>query len=178
MPHRPLPRPARRAGLCLLALCLLLSLPVGCGRETADVEDILAAMCDSQPPLPAGQVYVHTAVLGDEGYADDELIAALFGDGAKPREWEAVNAFAFRLSTVAAPHELAVLQCVCAQDAYEVARMCLRRADAVRRLWRNGAYAAQADAACVSVCGRYVLFGIAEDAPAAIAAGRRAIRGR
>lgn len=177
MKHRLIPRPVRRAGLCLLAFCLLLSLPVGCARRTPDTADILDAMCASQPSLPAGQVYLHTAVLGDAGYADEELLATLFGDGALPIELASVNAYAFRLSSFAEPHEFAVFLCVSAQDAYAVAEMCIRRTDRIRFLCRNTEYEAIADGAQVSVCGKYVLLAVGEDALTAIEAGRRAVRG-
>lgn len=177
MKHRPLPLPVCRAGLCLLALCLLLSLPVSCARRMPDTADILGAMCASQPSLPAGQVYLHTAVLGDAGYADEELLAALFGNGELPIELSSVNAYAFRLCSFAEPHEFAVFLCVSAQDAYAVAEMCIRRTDRIRYLCRGTEYEAIADDARVSVCGKYVLLAVGQDALTAIEAGRRAIRG-
>ena len=177
MKHRPLPRSVRRAGFYLLTLCLLFSLPVGCARRTPDTADVLDAMCASQPTLPAGQVYLHTATLGDAGYADEELLAALFGEGALPIELASVNAYAFRLCSFAEPHEFAVFLCVSTQDAYAVAEMCIRRTDRIRYLCRGTEYEDIADNAQVSVCGKYVLLAVCEDALTAIEAGRRAVRG-
>ena len=165
----------KHALILLLAISLLFSL-VSCGRE-AEVCDILAAMCDAQPSLPAGQVYLHTAVAGEAAFADEELLAVLFGGGELPVEFEVVNGFAFRLSAMGTPHEFAVFLCVSSQDAYDVAQMCLRRVDVLRRGYVGTEWEAMTQEAQVSVVGRVVLMAVGEDPLTAIEAGRRAVRG-
>lgn len=166
-------RSVLHVGVCLLALCLLLTATLGCSRSKADVREVLAAMCDSQPTLPAGQIYLSTAAPDEDTYADEELLAVLFGDGALPIELSSVNAYALRLSSFATPCELAVFLCISPQDARAVAEMCLRRTETVRRATKNTASAVEST---VSVCGKYVLLAIAQDPLTAVESGRRAIR--
>lgn len=166
----------RRILLCLLILPLLFT--VGCSRQQVEVAEVLDVMCQSQPSLPAGQIHLSTAAVGDEEYADEELLAVLFGDGELPIELSSVNDYAFRLSSFAEPHEFAVFLCVSPQDARAVAEMCLRRTDTIRLTCRGTEHEAIADNARVSVCGKYVLLAVGDDALTAIEAGRRVIRGR
>ena len=159
--------------LMLSLLCLLCS----CGRE-AEVGEVLAAMCDSQPSLPAGRIYLSGAEAGEAAFAEEELLAVLYGGGELPIEFEVINAFAFRLSEVGTPHEFAVFLCVSAQDAYDVAQMCLRRTDTLRRGYLESEWEEMAGQARVCVEGRAVLLAVGEDALTAIEAGRRALRGK
>ena len=158
----------------LLTISLLLPL-CGCGRAVTAGE-VLDAMCASQSDLPAGQIYWKSASPGEAGYADRELLAALYGEGELPPEFEVINDFAIRLCTFTEPCELAVFQCVSARDAYDVAQMCLRRAGRLKISCRETEHAAMVDGAQVSVIGKIVLMAICNDPTSAIAAGRRAGR--
>ena len=160
----------------LLALSLLLTF-TSCRHEMS-ADAVLSAMCLSQPILPAGQVYLSSASPGEKEFADEELLAVLFGDGLLPVEFEAVNAFALRLSGFAMPYEFAVFACVSSRDAYDVAQMCLRRTDQLRQSCRGTAFETIADSAQVCVIGKYVLLAAGEDTETAIEAGRRAMRGK
>ena len=162
--------------ILLITLSLLLAL-TSCGREVS-TEEVLAAMCASQPPLPAGQIFLSTAEAGEEEFADEELLAVLFGGGSLPVEFEVICEFAFRLSTGATPHEFAVFRCLSSQDAYDVAQMCLRRADLLRRGHIETEWETVTQGAQVSVCGKYVLWAVGEDAQSALETARRAIGGR
>ena len=163
----------KHALILLITLSLILAL-TSCGHEAA-VEDILSAMCESRATLPAGQIYQSSAEAGEDDFADEELLAVLFGGGSLPVEFEVICAFAFRLSTGATPHEFAVFRCVSSQDAYDVAQMCLRRADLLRRGHIETEWETVTQRAEVSVCGKYVLWAVDEDAPSAVDAARRAI---
>ena len=160
--------------LCLLLLILPCSL-LAC-RAPAQVGDILTEMIDSQTELPAGQIYRKDAPPGDGGYTDDELLSVLYGDGILPPEFEVINDFSIRLSAFAEPYELAVFRCVSERDAYDVARMCLRRVQRLAISCRETEFADMADSAQVSIRGKYVLIAICDDPQGAIEAGRRAAR--
>ena len=162
--------------ILLITLSLILAL-TSCGHEAA-VEDILSAMCDSQPPLPAGQMYQSAAEAGEDGFADEELLAVLFGGGSLPVEFEVISDFSFRLSTGETPHEFAVFRCLSSRDAYDVAQMCLRRGDLLRRGHIETEWEAVTQEAQVTVCGKYVMWAVGEDVPSALEAARRAIGGR
>lgn len=162
--------------LLLLALLPLLYFSA-CAREEADTSAILAAMCESQPSLPAGQVYLKRAEADEAAFADNELIAALFGDGEYPTEFSAVSDFALRLSAHPLPCEFAVLRCISPQDAYDVAQLCHRRLDRIRLTFLNTPYSETVEKAQIETRGSYVLFAMGEDAAAALEAGRRACRG-
>ena len=163
----------KRSFLTLTLLTMLTS----CGHEAA-VEDILSAMCNSQPPLPAGQMYQSAAEAGEDGFADEELLAVLFGGGSIPIEFEVICNFAFRLSTGETPHEFAVFRCLSSRDAYDVAQMCLRRGDLLRRGHIETEWEAVTQEAQVTVCGNYVMWAVGEDVPSALEAARQAIGGR
>ena len=163
-----------RKFLLLLTLSLLLPL-CGCGRQVTTAE-VLDSMCSSQQFLPAGQIYRKDAEPGEAAYADCELLAALYGEGELPPEFEVINDYAIRLCSFAEPHELAVFQCVSARDAYDVAQMCLRRVGRLQVSCRETEHAAMADGAQVSVIGKTVLMAVCTDPLDAIADGRRAAR--
>ena len=158
----------------LLALAMLLPLPA-C-RQDPSPQTVLDTMSATQPPLPAGQCYLDTASPGEKTYAEAELIAALYGNGATPPEWDSVLAFAIRPSSFATPCELAVFRCVSAREAEDVARMCLRRVEILRRTCRDTPYESIAAQATVSIRGSYVLMAVCPDPTAAISAGRQACR--
>jgi hypothetical protein len=160
----------------LLSLLLFLALFLVSCRASAPTADILSAMCVSQSSLPAGQLFCRSAVPGDAEYADSELLAVLYGDGILPPEFEAIHDFTIRLCSFAAPCELAVFQCASQRDAYDVAQMCLRRAERLRISHRETEYAAQADGAQVCIVGKYVLMAVCSDSLSAIEAGRSAAR--
>lgn len=162
--------------LLLLVLLPLLFLSA-CVQVETDASTILAAMCESQPSMPAGQVYLKGAEADETAYADNELIAALFGDGEYPVEFFAVNDFAFRLSAHPLPCEFAVLRCISPQDAYDVAQLCHRRLDRIRLAFLNSPYSDTVEKAQIETRGSYVLFALGEDPTAALEAGRRACRG-
>lgn len=159
----------------MITLCLLCAMS-GCGEE-AETGEVVRAMCETQMGLPAGQMYDSGAVAGEAGYAEDEMLAAMYGSGELPPEFESVNHFSIRLCGFALPYEFAVFRCVSADDAYEVAQMCLRRAHHLRVSCRETEFEKVADGALVSVMGKYVLMAVGEDAASAMEAGRQAIRG-
>ena len=165
--------PSTTALILTLLLTLTLS-PTSCSRETT-ADDILNAMCQSQNSLPAGQIYHSQAAPGEKEFADAELRSVSFGKTAET-DWEIINHFAFRLSTAGTPHEFAVFVCVSAQDAYDVAQLCLRRSDILRRGYADTAWAEMSENAQICVSGRYVLMAVGEAAADAIDAGRRAMR--
>ena len=154
--------------LLLLALCAC--------RAPAQTVDILNAMCDSQTTLPAGRIYRMDASPGDAAYADEELLSVLYGNGSLPPEFEVINDFSIRLCGFTAPHELAVFRCVSQRDAYDVAQMCLRRAERLQINCRETEHASLADGARVCIIGKYVLMATCNDPIAATEAGRRAAR--
>ena len=157
-----------------LVTVLLFSL-ISC-HASAQTAGVLLAMVDSQSDLPAGQIYRKGASVGDEGYADEELLAVLYGDGLLPPEFDVINDFAIRLSSFAEPYELAVFYCVSERDAYDVARMCLKRTQHLAVSCRETEFADMVDTAQVSIRGKYVLIAICSDPQNAIEAGRRASR--
>lgn len=158
----------------LLTLFLFLSL-CGCRRQ-ATAGEVLGAMCTSQQSMPAGQIYRMDAEPGEAAYADRELLAALYGEGDLPPEFEVINDYAIRLCSFTEPLELAVFQCVSARDAFDVAQMCLRRVGRLQVSCRETEHAAMVDGAQVSVIGKTVLMAVCADPLVAIADGRRTAR--
>ena len=156
--------------LLILPLCL-----IACDTP-AQTHAVLTAMCSSQSTLPAGQVYRMEAAPGEAEYAEDELLSVLYGNGSLPSEFEVINDFSIRLCGFAEPYELAVFRCVSTRDAYDVAQMCLRRADRIQISCRETPYSALVDNARVCILGKYVLMAICDDPLSAIAAGRQAAR--
>ena len=145
----------------------------GC-TSSASTAEILTAMCSSQTVLPAGQVYSMEALSGED--VNTELLAVLYGGGELPAEFAVMNGFDIRLSSFAEPYELAVFRCVSAQDAYDVAQMCLRRIERLRVSCRETEYASLVDSARVGICGKFVLMAICDDPISAIDAGKRVVR--
>ena len=180
----------KKPPLYTLTLILLITtiLPIttltSCARPPKNAYEILSAMTQTQPNLPAGQTYRGGAAAAanghaddghtNDGHADDELLAVLYGEGSLPCEFEVINDYAIRLSGFAAPYELAVFCCVSSKDAYDVAQMCLRRAEALRISGRETPWESITEGARVCLWGRYVLMAVGDDPLAAIEAGRRA----
>ncbi len=156
--------------LSFFSLCL-----IAC-RAPAQASEILHAMIDSQPNLPAGTTYRKDASLGEDGHVDNELLSVLYGNGTLPPEFEFINDFAIHLSSFAEPYELAVFHCVSERDAYDVARMCLKRTQRLAISCRETEFTTLVDNAQVTIRGKYVLIAVCDDPQSAIEAGQRASR--
>ena len=160
----------RYLSLFFLVFCLF-----ACESAT-QTADVLNTMCDTQSALPAGQIYRMDAVPGEAEYADEELLAVLYGNGILPPEFDVINDFTIRLCGFAEPYELAVFQCVSQRDAYDVAQMCLRRAERLQIRCRETEYAELANGAQVRIVGKYVLMAVCDDPIAAVDAGGKAAK--
>lgn len=161
----PLSRPLK----CLLMLLLLLLVFNGCASTAAVPESLVQAMMQAEKPLPAGRLYVLSAPAGDSQAPTEELLAATFGNGAPPQELARVTDAAFFLSYTQ-PCEFAVFLCDSRAATDEVARMCLRRVDAVLR--ERGTVDEQTSSHAVTVRGRWVILCLSSDPDAALRAFR------
>lgn len=162
----------------LLCCCLIVSLlGTGCGRPAVSPRTVLEAICAAQNTLPAGQIYTNDALPGEAGYADNELLSVLYGDGALPIEFQFVTAYAIRLCGTAKPVEAAVFLCTSRADAYAVGEMCLRRLDLIRRTCRGTPEEAESQNGTVEVYGKYVLFVLCPRVEEGVEAAKRAIKG-
>lgn len=170
--------PSRKActrGFITALLCALLFSLSACGSVTTTDEILLAAL-SSQKELPAGQTYHSTATPGESAYADETLLATLYGDGTLPIEFASVRAFSVYLCERYEPCELAVFLCASRADAYAVGEMCLRRLDTVKRLCNGTEWAEQSQNGTVSVVGKYVILALCPDPASAASAARARIR--
>ena len=115
--------------------------------------------------------------------ASNDLLSAAFSQGDPDREkldiWQLSQGIsdggALRFGTTASPEEYLVIRCISRADTDEVARLLLRRLDAIRRQHRGTEGERMAERAEVAVIGTYVLLVVAPDVEVAIEAARRVI---
>ena len=163
--------------VCVLLVLLLAPTSLGCGvREKPTAHGLLLAMQETELPLPPGRSYLRAVPTEDPRYLSDALITALLGSGAYPPEMDGVCDVAWRISYTH-PCELAVFQCRDLRSADAVAKLCLRRLDALRQHLpegegEDGAYLSSAR---VTVRGVWVVLCVFSDPDAALRAFRRAL---
>ena len=170
---------------------------LACAREVpTDTLEVLLAITKASSGVSAGDVYLLPGTAAATGLAkaeedgirvrvaSNDLLSAAFSQSNPDREktdiWqisqEIIDSGALRLGTTASPEEYVVIHCVSRVDTDDVARLLLRRLDAIRKQHRGTQEESTAERGQVLVIGTYVLLIVAPDAEAAMEAARRAIR--
>ena len=163
-----------------LLLCLwIFLLQGGCAhREEVPVGAVLSRLLLCEGDCPSGRIYQSTAEEGESGYFSESLCAALYGDGAVPAGWGAVEEFAIFLSAAGAPVEIAVFRATSGMGAKEIAGFCTRRSALLLRHYRGSEYEGYAAGGRVVILGRHVLMCISRNAGAAVEEARRMLKGQ
>ena len=112
----------------IILLAIIITFLSSCSQKDISVNDILSKMVACETNAPAGRVYFSSAKFGDEHFASESLLSALFG-----KEIEMAESFAFRISSFAMPYEYAIFKCS-SEDTNDIAKMCHRRIESVKRL--------------------------------------------
>lgn len=165
----------RRIITLILALMLLLA-AVSCGKSTPPIpcREILLAMADAEPSLPAGRFYSLSAAEGESEYLSDSLLRALYGEHGAVEGWLDC---ALYLSVSERPCELAVILCRDHDTASDTARLFGARLGAIRITVTDPDYGRIVTDAKVTVLGNYVLFLVSSDSEAVLQAAKDVIRG-
>ena len=179
----------------LLTIPLLMTTSACARKPPADALEVVLAMTKASPGASAGDVYLLPGTDAAAGLtkaeadgirvrvASNDLLSAAFSQGDPDREkldiWQLSQGIsdggALRFGTTASPEEYLVIRCVSRADTDEVARLLLRRLDAIRRQHRGTEGERMAERAEVAVIGTYVLLVVAPDVEVAIEAARRVI---
>lgn len=147
--------------LFLLLVSLLLFLLSSC-RKTESAEDILLSITKELDSLPYGNLYLKSAEEGDAAFLNEEIIKALYGDGAVEYEFSLIEDFAVYLCPKE-PCEVAVFKCYSSSDTDVIATMCLRRTDALCILLEGTPYNNIPKNAKVDISGHFVTVVMARD---------------
>lgn len=182
--------------LFLLTITLLMA-TLACAREVpTDTLEVLLAMTKASSGVSAGDVYLLPGTAAATGLAkaeedgirvrvaSNDLLSAAFSQSNPDRKktdiWqisqEITDGGALRLGTTASPEEYVVIHCVSRVDTDEIARLLLRRLDAIRNQHRGTEGESMAERGEVTIIGKYVLLTVAPDVEAAMEAARLAIR--
>ena len=149
----------------LLLLCLATLLLTACRQGERSAEVILEKLMGDCPSLPAGQVYLHSAVEGLPSYLNGSLRRSLYGEEGEVC-FPLLSDFALFLSSRPIPFELAVFLCESATDAHRVAAMCMTRADTLRVALRGSTFEERGEGIRVVVRGRRVIMTVTPDGDA------------
>lgn len=125
---------------------------------------------------PAGVIYLSSAEEGEEGYLSESFCAALYGDGAPPKEWASVREFAIFQSATPSPTELAVFRAAGRAEAEEIAEMCTRRLSVLRHFYRGTDGEVYASGGRVAILGHFVVMAVSSDAALAVGEAEAALR--
>ena len=171
-----------RIGMRIAAgvLCWIFLMAAGsCAqREEIPVGAILSQLLLYEADCPSGRIYHGTAEEGEAGYFSESLCAALYGDGAVPEGWGAVEEFAIFLTAAGAPAEVAVFRAASGMGAEEIADFCTRRLTLLLRYYRGSDDEVYAAGGRVVICGRYVILCVLRNAGSAVEEARRMLKGR
>ena len=143
------------SALAVFAASLLL---ISCAREyeAQSACEILFDVMKRTDGLPYGIIYRSDASEGEESYMSSSLLLTLYGEDASSLV-SRTDEFAVYLSSFEKPYEIAVFKCFSVSDAYEIAAMCLSRAERLRVLLHSTDWRALADSARVEQSGRVVV---------------------
>lgn len=159
--------------LCLL-LCMLLS-AWGCGRKTPAPEEILRAVCESQPTLPAGRIYVLSAPSDDAKHPPEPWLSASFGRGQIPPALSLVEDAAF-FTSYSGECELAVFLCKTADGTDAVSQLCLQRLNILENYWEGvEKFNTSPRKGGVTVRGKWVILYLCENPEGVLRAFRRTL---
>ena len=160
-------------------LCFwLLVLRGGCAhREAIPAGAVLSQLLLCEADCPSGRIYQSTAEEGESGYFSESLCAALYGDGAVPEGWGAVEEFAIFLTAAGAPAEVAVFRAASGMGAEEIAGFCTRRLALLLRYYRGSENEGYAAGGRVVILGRYVVMCVLKNAGSAVEEARRMLKG-
>ncbi len=166
---------SRRQLLTYFGFLLVISLLFcGCGKASAFPCDIVRAMQNAEKPSPAGRLFILSALEEEDGYIEEDLLAATFGDGILPPELEYVEDAAFFFA-FQHPCEFSVFLCNTSVDTDAVAQMCLRRLSYLKSYWKDRDEATYVQHASVTVRGRWVILCVSSDTENALRAFREAL---
>ena len=162
-----------RKFLCLL--CVLILLLVGCTGEKRTPEEVLNAVCHSQPGLPAGRLYVLSAPTDDAKHPSDGWLASAFDKDLLRAALPMVEDAAF-FSSYTHACEFAIFLCQSAKGADAVSRLCLQRLNTLKLYWEGAEVNdTPPQNAGVTVRGRWVILYFCQDPEAALRAFRRTL---
>ena len=119
-------------------LCIFILLPFilcGCGDKYENAREVYEIFSQAYGDLPRGALYFSEAEEWEDGYLSDETVYSLYGDAEGNTEFDNVESAAIYLSnTLDTFYEFAIFICYDNYSASEVAKMCHKRIDEVRRL--------------------------------------------
>lgn len=169
----------------LLLLLVCLAVFPSCGtvrrllfeRETPPPEAAVEAMCQTEIPLPAGQLYRSSAQPGEAEYVSESFFGGMFGSGTEaPWQMSGVTEYAVYLS-FGAPCRFFVFRCGNQQSVNDMSALCLTYLDAQRRYWEGTEYGqAVTEGAEVFTVTDTVILMICTDPDSAKKAARSALR--
>ena len=113
----------------IILSAIILLLLSSCSQKDISVKEILSKMSACEKDAPAGHVYFSDDKIGDEHFASDLLLNALFGERISM-----AGSFAIRTSSFAHPYGYAVFKANTSEDVNDIAKMCYSRIETVKNL--------------------------------------------
>ncbi len=149
--------------LCITILCTCLS---SCSRQTPSAQSVLSRLLETEINLPSGQVYLSTSLEGEASYVSSSLLAALYGGGSEPKEYDDWVNFAIFLSS-SHPCEFAVFLCDSPQSALDTSKTLSSRLTTLKNFWSDSQYSFYTDNAEVIISGNFCILIVSSDTTAA-----------
>ena len=164
--------------LALILMCALLTLAAtSCSqKEKPSCRELVEILTNTEISLPAGSIFSLSAKEGENEYASDSLLSALYGNGEIPPLRECWIDGAMFLSSNDHPCEFAVILCNSHDAATDTARLLCRRIDAIRTTKNKPEYKELIENATVTVRGNYVVFIISSDSKSAFKAIKKVLQ--
>ncbi len=149
--------------LCVTILCACLS---SCSRQPPSAQYVLSSLLKTEIDLPSGQVYLSTSSEGEASYVSSSLLAALYGGGSEPKEYDDWVEFAIFLSS-SHPCEFAVFLCDSPQSALDTSKTLSSRLTTLKNFWSDSQYSSYTDNAEVIISENFCVLIVSSDTTAA-----------
>ena len=124
--------------------------------------DVISALYRAENSPPRGSLYGYHLTDSSIAEMPEEMLCALFGNGAYPAALDEAETGACYLS-LTHPYEITIFYAKSREGAKKLAQMCLLRKDALLRAWEGKGYDDYLQNATVTVRGRWVMLSITRD---------------
>lgn len=145
----------RKKFLPLAAFALVLSLLcAGCAEAPSiPAKTVLATVIAAYPGLPDLRICYSDAAVSDEYYADEDLLAALFGNDGQPPDLAAAEEFALFFAKGQQTVEFAVFKAYTYAATQDLVLLCEKRLMAIKKV--NPAALGE-----IYTVGKYVIYSL------------------
>ena len=156
----------RKFLILILSITILCTCLSSCSRQPPSAKSVLSLLIETEIDLPSGQVYLSTSTEGEASYVSNSLLAALYGGGSEPREYDDWVEFAIFLSS-SHPCEFAVFLCDSPQSALDTSKTLCSRLTTLKNFWSDSQYSFYTESAEVIISGNFCILVVSSDTTAA-----------